>query len=104
MLLKTWYANDKKGLDFINFSNQLTSYGTHATEQIIAAGDRELMELVADFINEGFNHENYGYLNYCAYLLYNNLGMEKKANKMYKRVYKGLRERLPKVDSQVEKK
>ena len=104
MLLKTWLANDKNGLDFIHFSQQLTSYGTHATEQIIAAGDRELMELVADFINDGFDHKNYDYLNYCAYLLYNSLGMEKKANKMYKRVDKGWREKLHKVEAQAEKK
>ena len=104
MLLKTWLSNDKNGLDFIHFSEQLTSYGTHATEQIIAAGDRELMELVADFINKGFDHKNYDYLNYCAYLLYNSLGMEKKANKIYKRVDKGWREKLPTVEAQAEKK
>lgn len=97
MLLKTWYANGKTGLDYIHFSQQLTQYGTNATQAIIAAGDKELMELVADFIAQGFNTKYYDQTNYCGYLLYAALHMDKKANKLYKRVAKDLRGTYPEV-------
>ncbi|HEX2682317.1 MAG TPA: hypothetical protein VHL77_00190, partial [Ferruginibacter sp.] len=84
MLLKTWYANDKKGLDFIHFSGQLNRYGVDATKKIIAGGDTELMELLADFIIKEYNSKNNDPLNYYAYLLYNALHMDKKAEKAYK--------------------
>jgi hypothetical protein len=97
MLLKTWQANGKKGLDFIHFSQQLDRYAEQATQQIIVSGDKELMEMVADFISKDFNSDKYDQLNYNAYLLYNALGLDKKSGKVYKRISKDRRQYYPAV-------
>ncbi len=101
MLLKVYYANDKKGIDVIHLSNALRccvrsdETGTKAIpeiQKIIDAGDRELMQLLADFIRQAYNKSDfYPDEDYGAYLLYRALGDEKAANKMYNSIEKRVR-------------
>lgn len=106
MLLKIYYANNKKGIDVMKLSDELRccmrsdESGTKAIptiQKIINSGDKELMLLLADFIREAYGH-NYFYPdeNYGAYLIYRELGNEKLANKMYNRIEKRIRDKYVK--------
>lgn len=102
MMFKTYYANEEKGIDYIHFSNQLRCCmpagqgGTKVIptiEKIIAGGDAELMQLLADFIRKGYTQVYFPDEYYGAYLLYHALGDEKSAGKMFNRIEKRIRDR-----------
>ncbi len=106
MLLKVYYANKKEGIDVMRLSGALSccvrndETGTKiipAIQKMIDGGDKELMKLLADYIREVYNKDDYfPDMHYGAYLLYHALGDEKSADKMYNRIEKRIREKYVK--------
>lgn len=96
--LQTYEANGNKGYAFLgalSFNAAIVNdYKCVAfTQSVIAGGDKELMEMLANTF-AGFSKNNYIWYEYCAHLLYHALGQDSKAKKMYNAINKKDREWL----------
>lgn len=104
MFLKTFNADKNNGInvDFLHTLSRGNGASPDAIKAIIEAGDKELIQLLADFILEHCSKSNAWFddrkLIYGGYLCYYSLGDIKKANKTYKKVSKTPDDRFPKIE------
>lgn len=104
MFIRVFNAERKRNginQDFLKLLGRGVGDKPDAIDAIIQSGDKELVQLLADFIND--NIKNNGYYNnmkliYGGYLCYHHLGNKKMADKLYKRVSKTPDERFKRID------
>jgi hypothetical protein len=104
MFCKVYFAEKKNhGVDQ-SFVKRLANGSDHTPDvikKIIATGDTEFVRLMADFIDDAISKSGWYTdmtLLYGGYLLYRQLGEDKKAKKLYKRISKEPDPRFKKLD------